>query len=134
MKFTKRNIEDWDFRAVEPLSDADEALWGHYADAVAVDSVRSVYILGAVEMGIGTISHDDQYLVVHSGKERFFKTYTTRAPLGQVLTREGRWDYWIGMGLWREWEKYGRVKVTILPDKEGQELRAAARGEEPLPK
>lgn len=145
MNFTKRNIEDWDFRGVQPGTEADYFLWSHYPEVVAVDSFRAVLIAGAVEDGLAKVSEDREYIVPVSDSEfwrgrdgvletrkgtfemrrevfsdskfEMFDGYM-KARLRDRLTRSGRFESRVRSSLWREWKKYARVKVRLLSNEE----------------
>jgi hypothetical protein len=117
---SKRNIEDWDFRSVPRTGgDKDEFLGNNYTLAVTVEALRFLSLKRLIEMEIGIVSDDREYLTFPDpDHEECFRGYTSSVRLRDLLTREGRLDRWVQSSLWREWKKYGRVKLRLLATKD----------------
>lgn len=122
--YTRDNIEDWDFRSyVSPLHGSMEErmriapgvelfLSTHFTDVLAVDYLRIVFVKGLVESGIGELSDDKEYVTLYPGGEAIIRHMTSWRD---SLSSDGRFRRRIVKSLVREWEKYGRLKFTIMP-------------------
>lgn len=153
MQHTLRNVEDWDFRgAVEEDLEADLFLSTHYTYVVAADSWRLTIIHVLVERGLMTLSADGEYVVPVTDSEFWNSlaqgyqgdrereptpqpdsTYAwfdrdTKSPLIEKLSRTGRFMCRVRRSLWREWQKYGRIKVRLMQNEaEREESRRRIR-------
>jgi hypothetical protein len=113
-ELTEKNIEDWDFREVEPGSDADYFLTAHYATVVAVDAVRVSIIALLIDHRFAeVIPTSGEVRLINSGRGilRGMRSNHSR------FTREGRFYRQISGAMLREYDKNGRLRLTLLPRK-----------------
>jgi len=147
LKLTKKNIEDWDFRGVEPGSEADAFLSENYTLVVAIDLLRLSWIKAMVDVGLANLSDGGEYAVVCSDAEALSnpKFYNRLQP-GEVpkpssaaeakfgffegfnwsrardfLRSDTRFEMSVKRSLLRERKKYGRLKVRLLPNEQEDE-------------
>ena len=135
--FSKRRIEDWDFRDPKLyLTNPHAALFLllNHAKVLAVETRRLDHVAYLVAIGLGELSEDGQYVVMaseshESGKlmpRRFRSVRRVAATDDRMVafakyafrerfTRSGRRDHRIRQSLLRELEKTGRLKVSRLP-------------------
>lgn len=117
MRYTKRNIEDWDFRNCYPDSpthDSAASLFfgSHYTDAYAVSLARAEVMNALVEYGFGAVEEDREHVRLVKGGDKYlagFKSAESR------FTREGRFYRRVIQSLRRENRKYGHLRLNIMP-------------------
>lgn len=122
--YTRDNIEDWDFRSyVSPLrrdkaaqmwhdTGAERFLSTHFTEVIAVDYARIVLLDTLIKHGVGELSDDKEYVMLHPGGESVVRHMSSWRDL---LTQDARFQRRVVKSLVREWEKYGRLKFTIMP-------------------
>ena len=118
MKLTKHNIEDWDFRAeIQSGSEQDEFRRANFVDIVAIDAIRVSILAGAVKLGYARVLEDREHLGANPDRVGHFQRWVTSGglPSTSLMTRSGRRWRRVGKSLWREWQKYGRVKLRLVP-------------------
>lgn len=116
-RFSEENIEDWDFR--DPDVEFNDPLAGlflipNYALVMAVDLGRLQYIQEFLQSGLGRVTEDKRYVLLPGASDEFWRGFT-KGSLRESLSEEGRFARKIRQSLEREWRKYGRLKVGILP-------------------
>jgi hypothetical protein len=117
-RYTKHNIEDWDFRDCSldsPSNDieAEDFLSENYVTVVATDAARLILIKRLVEHGIVELDDDKRHarFVIEHGD-----AFLAGMKKGESrFNSEGRFYRSIIEALRRENRKYGRLRVTILP-------------------
>jgi hypothetical protein len=113
-RFTTENIEDWDFRLPGTDPEADRFQLDNAELVALVASMRRRWIVVYLEDEL-LRWWDNRNLIVPYGAESSFER-ATRASLRDRLGRERRrLDARIRRSLWREWEKYGRIKLSLFP-------------------
>lgn len=117
MRYTMRNIEDWDFRncyAESPNYDIKANLFfgTHFSIVVAVSSMRMNTIARCIELGIAELEPDKEHARLGPVADGFLAS--SRSGLSR-LTRDGRVQRRVLQALRRENRKHGRVLLTILP-------------------
>ena len=118
MRYTDENIEDWDFRrplspAEVALSDEGRFLRERLTYVLRVQEERLLKIKIAVKNGVAEPTEDGEYVVL--AHPQHFKEMHCATWLRDYLTSSGRLTNLVGKSLWREWEKYGRIKIRLLP-------------------
>ena len=113
MRYTDENIEDWDFRrplspAEVALSDEGRFLRERLTYVLRVQEERLLKIKIAVKNGVAEPTEDGEYVVL--AHPQHFKEMHCATCLRDYLTSSGRLTNLVGKSLWREWEKYGRIR------------------------
>lgn len=111
-RLTRRNVEDWDFRAADLDPEADKFLSDHYAEIIGVEEFRLTMLTALVETEHATVTKDGQY--VELKPEGFFTLHALSKP-ELLLSRRGRLQRRVAKALLREHSKYGRLRLTLLP-------------------
>ncbi len=124
MRYSDNNIEDWDFRHCahdDPDYDVEAHLFfgTHFTTAVAVDAMRVMVITTLIDKGIATVEEDRQHVRLIPEGDAILLGWKSGASR---WTQEGRFERKVVEALRRENQKYGRLRVTILPPLPG--LRA----------
>lgn len=117
-RYTKHNIEDWDFRdcSLDDPSDDIEAetfLSENYTTVVATDHLRLLIIKALIEEGVAELDDDKRHARFTIEHGDAFLAGMKRAE--SRFSFEGRLQRSILQALRRENRKYGRLRVTILP-------------------
>ena len=116
MPLTNDHIEDWDFRGEpEPGSEKDAFFRANFVDIQAIDLIRLSILSSAVELGYAKALEDGEHLAVIPNRAEDFRRWVTTGglPATSRLTPNGRRWRRVGKSLWREWEKYGRVRLRL---------------------
>jgi hypothetical protein len=121
VKYSEKNIEDWDFRECNMDSpnydvEADLFFGRHFTTAVAVDAMRLSVIGAFIDKGIAEVEPDRQHVRLVPKGDEFLSGWKSGASR---FTREGRFERKVVEALRRENRKYGRLRVTILPPMPG---------------
>lgn len=116
-RFSEENIEDWDFR--DPDVEFNDPVAGffliqHYPTIMAVDLARLGYIKEFLESGLGQTTDDKRHIVLPGASDDFWRGFT-KVSFREKLTEEGRLAIRVRKSLEREWRKYGKLKVGVLP-------------------
>jgi hypothetical protein len=135
-RFTYDNIEDWDFRDPDLLemSDPVASMWfmTYWPDVLAVEAGRLPVIIRLVESGAAELVTRDEgdYVVVKKAPfelktpegdsvtvndaSRYMADFLHTGRLRR-RTSTGRFEAQVKQSILREWEKHGRLKVSIRP-------------------
>lgn len=111
-RLTRRNIEDWDFRATDLDPAADKFLSDHYVEVIAVEERRLTMLTALVETGYATVAEDGEYVQLEP--EGFFTLHALSKP-ELLLSRRGRLQRRVAKALLREHSKHRRLRLTLLP-------------------
>ena len=142
-RFTDDNIEDWDFRDPDRLLlvDPEAHLWymTHVVEIVATESARLGSMMALVRHGVADVVTEDngQYIVIKQAPFELVSDHWTnrgeritiddaagfvqsvlRNRFRERLTPGGRWRRKLRQSILREWQKNGRIKVSLLPRRE----------------
>lgn len=126
MRYSNRNIEDWDFRECyidSPHYDVEADLFfgSHFTHVVAIDAGRIIVIKGLVENGYAEVEDDGRHIRLSAQADFFLKGWKREASR---FTGGGRFERKVVEALRRENRKYGRLRTTILPPLPGLQGRS----------
>ena len=91
---------------------------------MGIDYLRRLILTGAHKNELVTVDDSGDYFTPTRGKEGILRGYLS-TPLSDLRTRDLRTERRINKALQREWEKYGRFRVTLLPPTRPPTLDAA---------
>jgi hypothetical protein len=123
-RLTLDNIEDWDFRSyVEPRTRGEttrtlrepgpnQFLYANYEFVQHVDSLRYAHLRFFLEHEMARYSDDGHDVVLEPLGETMLRF---RGSWRDVLTKDGRLERKIVKSLQREWKKYGRFRLRLIP-------------------
>jgi hypothetical protein len=136
VRYTDKNIEDWDFRSyrspflkgglrfVDPMVMFLASYWGQ---VLTTDYLRLTILNALIDHGRATLTPEGDVMLTPDGQGAL--PYMTRPR--DVLTKQGREDRRIIKSLVREWNKYGRLRYTILPADLSESFRGLLDSEDP---
>jgi hypothetical protein len=118
MPYSKRHIEDWDFRNANIQSpnydvQADLFLTKNFSTAMAVDAMRLDVMTTFIDNGVAWVEPDGAHVRVKDDKADDYLA-GWKSGLSR-LTRSGRFERRVVEALRREYRKHGRLRLTILP-------------------
>jgi hypothetical protein len=120
VRYTDKNIEDWDFRSYRGpllrggLSYGDPMvlfLASHWGQVLKTDCLRLPILNSLIDNDQATLTPDGDVMLTPFGEEVL--PYMTSPR--DALSQSGRENRRIVKSLVREWDKYGRLRYTILP-------------------
>lgn len=124
-RYTKDNIEDWDFRRWQSILNRDptDPFASEYwkADRFLSENFTFVFLVEHLRLAKLKSMLDSDYAMLSDDKMDVLLTDFGVAVLGHTsswrdtFTRMGRLNRRITKALVREWEKNGRLRLTILP-------------------
>jgi hypothetical protein len=117
MRYSDKRIEDWDFRNCVVGSpnydvEADLFLGRRFTHVVAVNGMRTAVISALVKEGLAKIEGDGREVLLAPKADPFLAGWKSVASR---FTRGGRFERRVIQALRRENQKYGRLRLTILP-------------------
>lgn len=128
-QYTKKNIEDWDFRTwVSPVngdpsarmlvdSGADRFLSENFTTVIATDAWRLTIFKQILKSGYASLDEQKEHVVLTPAGVGMLPYMTSWRDM---LTSHGRFNRKIVKALVREWGKNGRLRFTILPNMQEQ--------------
>lgn len=116
MRYTKNNIEDWDFFPPRDI-EAELYLSENFISVVAVEDVRIQLVKAIVDKGWGEVAEDRVHIRLTEQGVSIVKYGLT--SWRDLLSGERRFYRRIAKSLSREHEKYGQLRGTLLPEMPG---------------
>ena len=125
-RYSERNIEDWDFRSWRsPLLEGGSAfddpatdfLEEHFLEVLAIDHLRLSTLNSLILEGYARRPDESGDVFLTPFGEQVLAHLTSARDL---LTRRGRLHRRIVKSLVREWQKNGRLRLTLLPPDLGE--------------
>jgi hypothetical protein len=121
-RYMKDNIEDWDFRAFRNIEDEnrwtvpgiaqmDSFLEPNFMYVLAVDHVRLNILQFLLDDGDAELTPEGDVILTPSGQDLL----PHMTSLRDILNSGKRLQRTIIKSLLREWEKNGRLRLTVLP-------------------
>lgn len=110
-------IEDWDFRHChiqDPRYDVVTCAYfsRHFTEVVAVDAVRLNILAPLIEHEPGVVTADQEYVILGDFGEGYLRG---RLSIRDFFSSDGRFFRRVVKSLSRESQKYGQVRLTLLP-------------------